>query len=365
MRIAVITDISRLYDKTMYLNQVENEARKIGVEMDVFTVKIPALLAFDNEVPLVRLLKASSLIGAVGKCDIIHTQFTLPLGFLFTLLKGLHQEPVVIHTHGYDVFKDVGIRRLKIGDFFSKLTWKAASQIIAVCKKTKQVILKEGIEEDKVTILYNGVDEALFRRKKTVEDREYLSVREKGGFVLLNVGNLVEVKNQARLLVAFKRFLKDGEKNRDVRLAICGDGYLKERLQRFSHQLHIDKDVFFLGKVPHSKMPDVYNVSDAFILPSLSEAHPWSLLEAMSCELPVAASRVGGVTETLGDERFLFDPSNVHEITEAISRLVENVDENKALGLRNRKIVLNRFTLRRHALNLKSIYVNLLEKTPV
>jgi glycosyltransferase involved in cell wall biosynthesis len=245
------------------------------------------------------------------------------------------------------------------------MAWKASSQTIAVCKRTREVIVKEGIAGEKVTVLYNGVDENLFRRKKTEEDQQDFAIRRKGEFVILNVGGLVDVKNQARLLLAFKRFLKDGEKSRKVRLAICGDGYLKEKLQRFSNQLHVDKNVLFLGRVPHFKMPDLYNASDAFILPSLSEAHPWSLLEAMSCELPVAASRVGGVPETINDARFLFDPNNVHEIAEAMGRLVENADENEALGLRNRRIVLDRFTLRRHALNLKSIYVKLLEKTPV
>ena len=55
------------------------------------------------------------------------------------------------------------------------------------------------------------------------------------------------------------------------------------------------EDIVYHGKVLHRDIHMIYNIANTFLLGSISEAHPWSLLEAMSCELPMLASNVGGL----------------------------------------------------------------------
>ena len=361
----MITDIPRLYEKTMYLNELEIEAERIGVEIDAFVIRTSHFFPFEAKLQVNRLLKGLSLLNEMRRYDVLHVQFTLPFGLLFALTEGFHRKPVLIHTHGYDVFTipsmDVGLRRIKVADFLSKLSWKATSHIVAVCEKAKQVITDEGVSPEKISVLYNGVDESFFRRRKIIEDEKLNTIREKSDFVLLNVGNLVPVKNHKMLLNAFTRVLKKDETNLNITLVVCGEGPMKGELHAIARRLGIEKNVLFLGRVPHFKMPELYNIADAFILPSLSEAHPWSLLEAMSCELPVTASNVGGIPETLDDKSLLFEPLKPTDICRAIIYLAEDSRRRKFLGMRNRNIVLKNFTLQKHVTNLCSIYSKIYE----
>ena len=116
-------------------------------------------------------------------------------------------------------------------------------------------------------------------------------------------------------------------------------------------------NIHYLGKKNHAELSKFYNNVDAFVLPSLSEAHPWTLLEAMSCELPVIASNVGGILETLEDTTFLCNPLDQNHIQQKLEEIIEmNETERKKIGARNRQCVLNRFTLERHLTQLKRLY---------
>jgi len=360
MRVVVLTDLPRLYEETMYLDTLEKKMSTTGTEMHVFTIEIPRWLPLNTKLPLYQVFKTIYSAKNLLDHDLIHVQFTLPMGLVCTPFAVFRKRPVIIHTHGYDVFTlpsvGIGLRRVGIADFLAKLSWKKTTRIIAVCKEAKREIMMEGIAKEKIEILYNGVDEDFFRRRKKVEDSLLAKIREENNLVFLNVGNLINVKNQARLLVAYNYFLKSHGSTEKTMLVICGAGPLEERLRLLANRLGLSNNVIFLGQLLHHKMPELYSIADVFILPSLSEAHPWSLLEAMSCELPAIASNVGGIPETLEDKNLLFDPWIPSDICESMTHLAENADKRKCIGTRNRKLVLEKFTLRDHVANLSSIY---------
>jgi len=118
-----------------------------------------------------------------------------------------------------------------------------------------------------------------------------------------------------------------------------------------------------LEKKNHSELPKFYALADAFILASLSEAHPWSLLEAMSCEIPVIASNVGGIPEILDNKKFRFNPLDEQDILKKFELIVEmSSDERKKIGFLNRKKILENFTIDRHIKELKKIYTKTCEE---
>ena len=363
MKVAMVTDSPNLCEETMYLNQLKKEMEGQGTTMDLVAVMASQWGFLEGKVPIQRMTKTSLIIPAIRRYDLVHVQFTFPLGFLLTLLHALHGKPTIIHTHGDDVFvvpsAGIGFRRSPVGRLLTWITWEATSRIIAVCERAREEIMKANIPGSKISVLYNGVNADFFSRRTMTENEKLAIVGDNSDFVFLTVGNLKEVKNQMRLLAAFSLFAK--EFNGDSKLIVCGGGRLKETLCEIARKLNIKGNVVFLGKVPHYKMPEVYSVADAYILPSLHEAHPWSLLEAMSCELPAAASRVGGIPETLNNERLLFDPWKIHEISRAMLLLAENPKRSKHVGMQNREIVLQRFTLKHHAAQLQSIYAEVLQ----
>jgi len=136
-----------------------------------------------------------------------------------------------------------------------------------------------------------------------------------------------------------------------IKLAIIGENLTKS-FPNFNNQ-----NILFLGPKKHQLLKNYYSISDFFILTSLSEAHPWSMLEAMSCELPVIASKVGGIPETINDSRFLIDPNNEEDMINKISKIIEmDKDELKKIGSLNRKIILEQFRMDHHVKGLEKIY---------
>jgi glycosyltransferase involved in cell wall biosynthesis len=342
----------------MYLGELKQVMKARGIAVDLISLMATPWSTLEGKIPVQRLLRTSLFVPAIRKYDIVHVQFTFPMGFLLSLLKPFHGKPVIIHTHGDDVFAipsaGIGFRRSGFGRLATKISWGAASEIIAVCKKAKAEIQKAGVRDTKISVLYNGVNESLFCRKKNLEDNQYGSIHEGRDFVFLNVGALKEVKNQVRLITAFSLYLKDSDSH--SKLIICGAGHLDGTLRALSRKLNVVDNVVFLGNVPHYRMPLLYSAVDAYIMPSLHEAHPWSILEAMSCELPVVASNVGGIPETINNEKLLTNPWKIDEIRQAMQYLAENPQRSRAIGTQNRKTVLTRFTLKQHASQLESIY---------
>lgn len=353
----MITDSQFLCEDTMYLSELKKEMEPMGISIDLMPLMKTPWAALEGKLPLERAIKTALLVPAVRNCDIVHVQFTFPMGFLLSLLRHVHGKPVIIHTHGDDVFvvtsAGIGFRRYFLGRLATKISWETTSHIIAVCRRAEEEILKTGVSPSKVSVLYNGVNENFFYRTNP-EGNQSSNIRGNSDFVFLNVGGLKQVKNQMRLLKAFSMFVKNSRIN--SRLVICGSGHLDRALHDFAHKLAVSNRVIFLGSVQHNQMPKLYSAVDAFILPSLHEAHPWSILEAMSCELSVAASDVGGIPETIDNEKLLINPLEIADISRAIHYLAEDPKRSRAIGTGNRRTIIENYTLRQHAARLKSIY---------
>ena len=109
----------------------------------------------------------------------------------------------------------------------------------------------------------------------------------------------------------------------DVELVVIGDGPEREALERLSAGLGVTERVAFVGARPHSQMPAWLSSADLAVFPSLMEATSVAALESMACQLPVAASRVGGLPEIVNDDvGALFEPGRVDSLAQAIIDLL-------------------------------------------
>lgn len=365
MNVAVITDIPVLCTKTMYLDELRTGMRKFDVRTDLYLIS-GSKSPLEGKVPIQRLLGASLLLRKVVQYNLIHVQFSFPLGFLYAVSKIVHRKPLLIHTHGVDIFSvpnvSYGLRRNQIGRAFARQAWAGASHIIAVCETAKAVLLDAGVPPQKISVLYNGVNTQLFK-KKQIEDKKLVRIKENCDLVFLNVAGLTPVKNHRTLLAAFSLFVKTSKAGRNSKLVICGEGPLKPSLLAFAHELRIHQQLVFLGQQPHSKMAEVYSLADAYVFPSLSEAHPWSILEAMSCSLPSIASSVGGIPETIQDKRFLFNPHSSESVSALCDRMVFMANDAKMrreIGAKNRAVVMNQFTIQHHLKKMLQIYTEMM-----
>jgi glycosyltransferase involved in cell wall biosynthesis len=154
-----------------------------------------------------------------------------------------------------------------------------------VCKELEEI----GINKERITYIPNGVDTELF---KPSNDKKIL--RRKFGIpeehlIFLSLGRLTEAKQPQKLIDVFSVIEKDIE---DVSLVIAGEGELLEKTKRLVKQKKL-KDVIFLGYVDHEKeAPDLYACSDYYIMTSMYEGLPLTLLEAMASGLPCIVSDI-------------------------------------------------------------------------
>ena len=137
----------------------------------------------------------------------------------------------------------------------------------------------------------------------------------------------------------------------DANLCVIGDGEERGQLERLASDLRLRDRVLFLGARPPEKMPAFLAAADAFLFPTeRDEAAPLVLPQAMASALPVVASRIGGITEVLGDSRrcgILIPPGDIEALADAMRELLREDGLRRQLGEAARERVLAEYTLER------------------
>jgi len=152
------------------------------------------------------------------------------------------------------------------------------------------------------------------------------------------IGRLAEQKNLPTLFTAIQGL--------DVELVIAGGGHLRPKLENQAATLGLN--VRFLGNVPHLELPGLVSGSALFVLPSLYEGHPKTLLEAMACGAPVIGTDVPGIREVIEDGKtgLLCEPT-AEGLRESISALLADAALRKTLGAAARQQVVHENSLDR------------------
>jgi glycosyltransferase involved in cell wall biosynthesis len=158
---------------------------------------------------------------------------------------------------------------------------------------------------------------------------------------LVFVGRLAPEKNLSALLSALYQLKQDGAA---PHLLLVGDGPLRRALRQQAAALGLEVD--FLGSVPHYELPALFHSCDAFVLPSLYEGHPKSLLEAMACGLPVIGCDVPGVREEIVDgQSGVLCATSAEALAAAIRRVFDDGDLRQRLGGSAAEYVRSRYSL--------------------
>ena len=192
---------------------------------------------------------------------------------------------------------------------------------VALSGRIRDSIVREyGISEDKIPVIYNGVDLSKCKPKT-----DY-SVN--GNFKILHIGRFFEQKNHIGLLKAFQIF---HDRHADSELWLIGDGEKKAEMERYAAENGLASRVKFFGL--QSDVHGFLHDADMFALPSNYEGMPMTLIEAMGTGLPIAATAVGGVPDMLknGESAILTD-ANVDVIASAFEAYYSNPDMRRQYG---------------------------------
>jgi len=166
---------------------------------------------------------------------------------------------------------------------------------------------------------------------------------------LLFVGSLDERKGLQYLLEAMPKI----QQNYDVKLKVVGIGPKEKKFKSLA-----GSNVEFLGGVWNEVMPSLYQQSDIFILPSQNEGVPVSILEAMSCGVPVIATYVGGIPEIIEHREtgFLIYPRPEY-IASAVSKLLDDRELYDRLSANGRKLIVESYDWKAVVDNFRNVIV--------
>jgi glycosyltransferase involved in cell wall biosynthesis len=244
-----------------------------------------------------------------------------------------------------------------IAKFIERHIVKRADGLIAVSKSSKRGVMRcYGISEDKVEVIYEGVDVNIFGEARGEKVRERLGLVDE--FVILYVGRQCRRKNLEVLIHAFSILKKAYEK---IELVMVGrESRYTDRLRALARTLNVEKSVIFTGYVPNKELPSYYAACDVFVLTSHQEAFGLTAVEAMAAGKPVVVPNVGGLPEVVrhGRTGYLYD--SFRELVERLSVFVSDKKLARRMGFSARRRVLEKFTVERMARDTFKFYEKIL-----
>lgn len=203
--------------------------------------------------------------------DVIHShQTNLDLFYLREAKKW--KIPVrILHAHSTNC--DISKFRMLILKLTSKLY---ANYFFACSEEAGKFIFGKKIKNDeRFYVINNAIDVEKYIYNSKIREEQRNKNNIENNFVIGNVARMVEIKNHEFLLKVFKEILAI---NKDAKLLLIGNGPLEEKLKKDAKELKIDKNVIFYGVT--NKVNDLLQAMDVFILPSLFEGVPLTVIEA-------------------------------------------------------------------------------------
>lgn len=176
---------------------------------------------------------------------------------------------------------------------------------------------------------------------------------------IIAASRIIKLKGLDYLLHAISK-LKSKDKEK-INVDIYGDGTEKEHLILLSKKLKIDSLVKFKGTIGNKSLKKKMSDSDIYVLPSISEVFPNTVIEAMSCKLPVIATNSGGTKEIVDKESgILVPPKDSDKLSEAIHILLKDDKLRKKMGLNGYKHAKTNFDWDKSIEKLLQIFKNTL-----
>jgi len=269
--------------------------------------------------------------------DLLHVHYAMPFATSAYLARQLllpRSLGIVTTLHGTDI-TIVGVEPA----FFrvTQFSIQSSDRVTAVSR-----FLKERAESSfgitrPIEVIYNFVDSKVFAPRR----RSGMRLAAPDTRILMHASNFRPVKNIPIIIHVFAEV----RKRLTAKLVMVGDGPEKAAAEHLARELGVERDVLFLGN--QDCMEDLLPLADVFLLPSSSESFGLVALEAMSAEVPVVASNVGGLPEVVdhGLTGFLHDPGHVAGFVASALRLLENETLRRTMGRRARRVARERFNI--------------------
>ena len=278
--------------------------------------------------------------------DVLHAQTfaSAPPGIM---AKRLHGHPLVLTLHTSHFLR---LAERPAWQPVLRRIIRAADWLLAASTEIRDVALRL-YPHPRAEVLTNGVDTTMFAPRP--------------GVLPATTGRRVIVPRrlfEKNGVEYFIRALPLVRERMDVEAVLVGDGPERTKLEALTQSLGVRDAVTFLGARPNTELPGLLASAEVAVFPSLMEATSVAALEAMSCGVPVAASRVGGLPEIVDESvGTLFEPANPESLADRLVALLQS-DDLHVRGERARERVVANWSVRRLAERHREIYRTLLDE---
>lgn len=277
------------------------------------------------------------------KPDILHGHWAFPGGYIGYLMSKIFGKRFIVTVHGGE------IALLKKFKFLRKIVVNSLNQsylVIANSSFTKNEMMKLGVYNEKITII--KIPPNFVERETNIENlktfrKKFTDLSSK---IILFVGRLVELKGVEYLIRSLIEIKKT-----EVHLIIVGNGPLKNNLHKLTSSLGLENKVSFFGRANKKELGVLHGISDVLVCPSIIDSQGATeglglvIPEAMNSGLPVIASSVGGIVDTIKNEEngLLVEQKNPKSLALAIERLCSD-DELRKKIIKNSKETVKEFS---------------------
>ncbi len=293
---------------------------------------------FEHQPYDLALATKMATVARAEKLDLLHVHYAIPHSISAILaresIKQKRFVPVITTLHGTDITL-VGADRSYLP--ITRYGLQQSNGVTAVSRFLKQATI-ETFDFDEIEVIPNFICPQIYQKIEDSPLRRELAPNDEK--ILVHVSNFRPVK---RPLDCVEILAKVREKGGNARLIMAGDGPERAACIYRAEQLKVKGYVNFVGK--RANIADYLGAADIFLLPSELESFGLAALEAAACEVPVIATRIGGIPEVVtdGETGFLSDIGDTEKMSEDVMKLLSDEEMRVNFGAKSRELAISRY----------------------
>lgn len=293
---------------------------------------------FEHQPYDLALATKMATVARAENLDLLHVHYAIPHSISAILaresIKQKRYVPVITTLHGTDITL-VGADRSYLP--ITRYGLQQSDGVTAVSKFLKQATI-ETFDFDEIEVIPNFICEKHYMRLPDSPLRAELGPN--GERLLVHVSNFRHVKRPNDCVEILAKVRAAGS---DAKLIMVGDGPERSAVYYRSEQLGMKEHTTFVGK--QANIPDYLGVADLFLLPSELESFGLAALEAQACEVPVIATRIGGIPEVVndGESGFLSDVGDIEKMSTDVIKLLSDENMRRSFGEKGRELAVQRY----------------------
>ncbi|HZV12364.1 MAG TPA: N-acetyl-alpha-D-glucosaminyl L-malate synthase BshA [Candidatus Kapabacteria bacterium] len=310
------------------------------------------------EFSMYPLAVASKMVEVVKyqDLDILHVHYAIPHATSAVMAKQIlkdHPVKIITTLHGTDITL-VGLEPTFLP--LMRYSIEQSDGVTAVSRFLREKTISQyGVEKD-IAVIYNFVDTEKYKRIDASQWRSRFSKQNEK--VLVHVSNFRPVKRVPDVI----RIFAEVRKQVPSHLLLVGDGPDRSECERLTRELGLANNVHFLGK--QQGLVEIHSSADLMLMPSQSESFGLSALEAMSCEVPVVSSSVGGLPELIvhGETGFIAEIGDIQRMAKYAIDLLTNDAKYKLFAKNSRKRAVEFFDAKKIIPQYEAYYATVMGK---